>query len=124
MKQRDLKVFSDPGGRGGVLVRGDRIEVFRFVAGRKTGVIGLLSDDGVCWGVGSDVVDRGDEPVSLARDGFDEAGIIGGVAEDLSEPHNRGIGAVVEVDEGVWLPESMTQLFAADDLSGTFDEHS
>ena len=66
--------------------------------------------------------DWGHESIAAAGDRLDKDGILGGVAQGVSEPLDGGVEAVVEVDEGVGLPEAGTQVVAGDDFSGSFEE--
>jgi hypothetical protein len=60
----------------------------------------------------------GDEPIATSRQGLDETGIFGGVAERIAETVHGGIEAVLEVAEGVIRPKSSLQLLSADQLAG------
>ena len=80
------------------------------IFGRR-GLVGRLDD---AYG--------GDETVATAGEGFDEAGIFGGVAEGFADLVNGGAEGVVEIDDCVFSPETGLQFFAGDDLSGAFEE--
>ena len=78
-------------------------------------------------GRGEGLVDRQDihwrdEAIPLAGDGLDEPGIVGRVPEDLAEPVDRRVHAVVEIDEGVGRPQSAAQILARHQFAGTFEE--
>jgi hypothetical protein len=59
---------------------------------------------------------RSDETVSAAGEGFDVARAGSGVSESFAHLVDRGVQAVVEVDEGVGGPEFLLQFFAGDDI--------
>jgi len=59
------------------------------------------------------VPDRGNEPVTALRQGFDETGILGIVAQRLAELVDRDSQAVIEVDRRVSAPKLLLQLLAA-----------
>jgi hypothetical protein len=68
------------------------------------------------------LLDRSDEAVSTAGKGFDEAGVVGGVSERLSDAVYGGVEAVLEVSEGVGGPEFLLQLFAGDQFSAAEEQ--
>src|SRR5450631_3733068 len=57
----------------------------------------------------------GYEAVSLAGDGLDEAGLVGIVAQGLADFPNRGVDAVLGIDEDVLAPEALDDFLARDD---------
>src|SRR5450631_3372497 len=57
----------------------------------------------------------GYEAVSLAGDGLDEAGLGGIVAQGLADFPNRGVDAVLGIDEDVLAPEALDDFLARDD---------
>jgi hypothetical protein len=59
----------------------------------------------------------------VLRDGLDVSGIFGVVVQRLSEFANRYAEAAVEVDKGIAEPETAAKFLAADDFSGSFEEH-
>ena len=59
----------------------------------------------------------GNETVAAPRNGLYKTWLVGGVAEDFTQPHDRVVESVVEVDEGVTLPETVAKLVAGDDFS-------
>jgi hypothetical protein len=67
-------------------------------------------------------LDGGDETVSAAGERLYIAWTGGGIAEGFPYFIDRGIQAVIEVDEGVGGPEALLDLFAGDDFSGSFEE--
>jgi len=73
-------------------------------------------------GFGGNLFDRGDEAVAAAGEGFNEARVVGGVAEDLADAVDGGVDAVVEVDEGAVGPEGAGDLVAGEDLAGALEE--
>jgi hypothetical protein len=68
-------------------------------------------------------LNRSDEAVSAACQGFDEAGARSGIAQDFAYFVDGGVEAVVEVDEGVGGPEFLLKIFAGHDFSGAVEEH-
>ena len=74
------------------------------------------------WRRGSRLGQRGDEPVTPAREGLDVAGGLGRVAQGLPQlPHGR-VEAVVEVNERIRGPELVPQLFSAHHLARALQE--
>ena len=61
--------------------------------------------------------------IPTARDSFNEPGVIGGIFESAAKLFDRSIQTFVEIDKGVLGPQPMTQLFAGDQLSRTFEQH-
>jgi hypothetical protein len=59
----------------------------------------------------------------VLRNGLDVSGIFGVIVQRLSELANRYPEAAVEVDEGVAGPEAAAKFLAADEFSGSFEEH-
>ena len=68
--------------------------------------------------------DRCDEAVASAGEGLDEAGVVGGVAEGFADFVDGGAEGVVEVDGGVFAPETELEVFAGDDFAGFLEECS
>lgn len=66
--------------------------------------------------------DRRDKPIPVARQGFDEAGIVRGVAQGFPEPHDGGIQTMVEVDKCVLGPEPFSQLLSCNDFASLFQQ--
>ena len=66
--------------------------------------------------------DLGHEPVSAARQGLDEPRLSRRVSERLAQPAHGGVQVVVEVDEGLGVPEACAQLLTQDHLSGLLEE--
>ena len=56
-------------------------------------------------------------------DGLDVSGIVSVVIQRFSELANRHPEAAVEVNEGIARPEAVAKFLAADDLSGSLEEH-
>jgi hypothetical protein len=83
---------------------------------------GDFGEFGVGVGDGFDDANRGDEAVAAAGECFDEAGILGGVAEGFADLVDGRAEGVVEVDYGVFTPEACLEFFAGDDLAGLFQE--
>jgi hypothetical protein len=67
--------------------------------------------------------DRRDEPVSPTRNGFDERGSIGGIAEGEAEFLDRSVEALVEVDASSVRPQAGAQFFAADRLTWPLEQY-
>src|SRR5688572_19380866 len=66
--------------------------------------------------------DRSDEAISAASQGLDEARVIGRIVERRTKFADRGIEAVIEIDE-LGCPELLAQLLARDHLAGAGDEN-
>src|SRR5277367_2003168 len=69
-----------------------------------------------------DAFDGGDEAVSAAGQGFDEAWVGCGIAQRLANLVYGGIQAVIEIHKGVGGPDGLAEAFASDDLSGILEE--
>ena len=67
--------------------------------------------------------DVSEEAVAAASNSFDEAGILRGVAEGLTDLVDRLIEPVVEVHERVRGPEFLLKFLATDDLAGMLEQH-
>jgi len=67
-------------------------------------------------------VNRGNETVSAAGDGFDETRAGGRVAERFANLVYSRIQAVIEVDEGVGGPDFLAQVFTRNDTSSVFEQ--
>ena len=65
---------------------------------------------------------RPDEAVAVLGKSLDEPGTLGGVAERLAQPADRGVEVVVEIDEDLARPETVLQLAAGDDTAGMLEE--
>ncbi len=61
-----------------------------------------------------------DEPVAASRNSFDESGITGIIAKSLSDLEYRHSQALVEFNEGILRPKSISNLFPRNNLSGAF----
>lgn len=85
---------------------------------------------GGCWsgfgrsgrGEGGDVGLFGDEAVSLAGDGLDEARVVGIVAQGLADLADGSVDAVFGVDENIFAPEAVDDFLAGDDGTLLFGE--
>src|SRR5208337_5555704 len=64
----------------------------------------------------------GDEAISAAGQGFDEARARCGVAQRIANFVYRGVEAVIEVDEGVGRPNLCAQLVPRHDLAGILQQ--
>jgi hypothetical protein len=77
---------------------------------------------GTDGGGGIDAFDGSDEAVAAAGEGFDEAGVGGGVLQGFADAVDGGVEAVVEVDEGVSRPELGGDFFAGEEAAGAFEQ--
>jgi hypothetical protein len=64
-----------------------------------------------------------EEPISALWNCLDVARILGIVLQRLPELANRYAEAAVEIDERIAGPEPTSKFLAADDFSGSFQEH-
>jgi hypothetical protein len=55
--------------------------------------------------------------VAAFRDGFDEAGSAGGIAEGAPDLGDRGVQAGIEFDEGFVCPDELSQFLARDQVA-------
>jgi hypothetical protein len=88
---------------------------------------GLIARCGSFSGWAGDGLDDtygGDETVAAAGEGFDEAGVLGRVAEGFADLIDGGAEGVVEVDDGVFAPETGLEFFAGYYLAGLLKESS
>ena len=60
--------------------------------------------------------------VTAARCGFDEARVVGRIAEYLADLVDGFVQAVVELDEGVGRPQLLTQFFTGDNLARPLEQ--
>ena len=58
-----------------------------------------------------------EKAVAAFRDGLDEAGSAGGIAEGAPDLGDRGVQARVEFDEGLVRPDELPQFLARDQLA-------
>ena len=58
-----------------------------------------------------------DESISPARHGFDVSWIVGRVAQGTSQLIQRRVQAVLEIDEGTFLPDLLAQLLVGNHLA-------
>lgn len=65
---------------------------------------------------------RGGESVPLANDGFEKPWLLGVIAQNDSDFAHRGINAVVHVEEDIFSPKALRNLFARDQFATTSDE--
>jgi len=63
------------------------------------------------------------EPVAAARHGLDEPGALGRVSQDLADPVDGLVHALVEVHEDVRRPQLLAQLLTGHDLARTGEKH-
>ncbi len=66
---------------------------------------------------------RNKEPIASLWNGLDVSGIFGVIVQRLSQLANRHTEAAVEVDERIVGPQAAAKFLAADDFSGSFEEH-
>src|SRR5260370_29606973 len=64
----------------------------------------------------------GQEAVAAARDRFNEAWTLGGVAQGFAKPADGVVEAVFELDERILGPEPLLKLLPGDDLAGMLEE--
>jgi hypothetical protein len=76
----------------------------------------------VCACGDGDRRDVGEKSVAAPRDGFDEAGIFGGITERFANLVDRLVEPVIEIDHRA-APEPVAKLVARDDLSRSFEQH-
>ena len=67
--------------------------------------------------------DLREEAVAATRNGFHEAGALGGVAKGLTDLVDRLVEPVIEIHESVCGPECFLDLLASDDLAGVLEQH-
>jgi len=65
-----------------------------------------------------------DEPVTTPRHGFDKPGIFRGIPESIPHLADGTVDRVVEVDEGVAVPELIVDLFPRDYVAGALDQEA
>ena len=63
-----------------------------------------------------------DEPVAAFGQGFDVAGVFGGVGQRFAYLIDRRAQAVVEVDHGLGAPDLLLQFLAGNDFSRTAEQ--
>ena len=63
-----------------------------------------------------------DESVAAAGQSLDEPRHIGRVPERIAQPANCGIQAVLEIDERVFAPKSLSQILARDQVAGMLQQ--
>ena len=73
---------------------------------------------------GRDAVDGGDEAVSTAGQGFEEARARSEIAQRLANFVHRRIQAVIEIDESIGGPDFFAQVVARDHLTGILQQGS
>ena len=66
----------------------------------------------------------GYKAVTFSNYGFDVSGLIGIVDQNVADLADRGIDSVLEVNEGVVGPQSVTQLLASDHFSFGFQQQA
>ena len=65
-----------------------------------------------------------DEAIAAAREGFDKARFVGGIAQCLPQSHDGNVEAFLEIDKGPVGPKPHAKRVARDQLSGTFEQGS
>src|SRR5258708_9601395 len=68
------------------------------------------------------VLHSANETISSAGNGLDKSGTTRRITQDFANLVDRGIQAVVEVNEGVGGPELVAQFFSGNDDAWTFEE--
>ena len=61
---------------------------------------------------------RSEEAIAATGEGFDKSGTAGRVAESLADTIDRGVDAVLVVDEGAFGPKHASDFIARDQLTG------
>src|ERR1017187_3904547 len=69
-----------------------------------------------------ELLNRSDEAVAVPGERFDEAGVLGGVAQSVTDAIDGAIEAAVEVHDRVVRPDPLLQLFPRQDLARPFQE--
>src|SRR5215472_6216177 len=64
-----------------------------------------------------------DEPIAPPRQGFHEARRLSGVSQGVSQSLHGTVQAVVKIHEGVGRPQSLLDLLARYQLTGTLQQH-
>jgi|SRR5882757_2560553 len=75
--------------------------------------------DGCC---GGGISYGSDEAIAATSESFDEARIIGGVAQGFADLVDSGAEGVVEIDDCVLAPETELEVLAGDDLAWVFEQ--
>jgi len=70
----------------------------------------------------ADLFDGCDESIPAPRESFDESGRLGGVAQGVTEPSDRGVQALLEIDERVACPEARAQFLTSDQHPRPFEQ--
>jgi hypothetical protein len=68
-------------------------------------------------------VDGREQAITAAREGFDKAGVFGGITEGVAQALDGGVQAVVEVHKGVGRPKTAVQFLSRNDFTRTLQEH-
>lgn len=63
-----------------------------------------------------------DEAVAPLGKSFDKAGVVGFVGEGVAEFVDGSVQAVLEIDEGVFGPETLLELLTGDNEAGMFQK--
>ena len=66
--------------------------------------------------------DIGKKPVATAGNGFDETGILGGVAEGDAEAIGRRVQPPLKIHENIRGPQTLPQFFAGHELARPFQQ--
>jgi hypothetical protein len=66
--------------------------------------------------------DRGDKPITAARQGLNETRILGAIAKRFPQLTNGAADGVIEIDVGVFRPEFSPNLFAIHNISSTMEQ--
>lgn len=67
-------------------------------------------------------LDRANEAITTAGDGFDVTRIVSGIAQGSAELVNCGVKTVFEIDKGIVAPDLLTKFVTGDDLARTFEK--
>jgi hypothetical protein len=68
--------------------------------------------------------DGNEKAVTTSRQGFNETRVLCGIGQRFPQLVDRGVQAVVEVDESVFRPDLRTQLLATHHIARSLQQHS
>ena len=70
-----------------------------------------------------DAFDGSNEAIAAASEGLNEARTAGRISEGLANAIDRGVHAVIEIDEGAVGPELPRDFFAREQFAGPVEKH-
>jgi hypothetical protein len=91
----------------------------RFRRGRRQSFVCRVAN-----GCGIDESDLREKAIAATRNGFHEAGALGGVTEGFTDFVDGFIEPVIEIHESVRGPNFSLELLASDDLAGMVEQHN